>query len=231
MRSAVIVDDEDLSIDLIKYLIKRYQFPIEVIGQASAGDEAVEIISRTKPDLVFIDIRMPILNGLEVIEKTNTSYRDISFIVITAFGYFEYAQAALRLGAKDILLKPIEPDLFFQTVERVLGHRQTDNRIFNEILEYVNSNYQNNIELKDCALKFHTSSSYISRMFRKYCSTSFISYLNDIRIKSAVKLLEETDMSIKEVAFKVGYNNLNYFYKIFKKNTGATPSVFKNKEN
>lgn len=231
MRRAVIVDDEDLSIDLIKYLIKRYEFPIEVIGQASSGDEAVEIITRLKPELVFIDIRMPILNGLEVIERTNNHHKGISFIVITAFGYFEYAQAALRLGAKDILLKPIEPDLFFETLERVLGHRQTENKIYNEILEYLNNSYQNNIELKDCALKFHTSSSYISRLFRKYSSTSFISYLNEIRIKSAVKLLEETDISIKEVAFKVGYNNLNYFYRIFKKHTGVTPSVFKNKEN
>ena len=54
MRRAVIVDDEELSIDLIKYLIKRYELPIEVIGQASSGDEAVEIITRLKPDMVLL---------------------------------------------------------------------------------------------------------------------------------------------------------------------------------
>ncbi len=231
MRRAVIVDDEELSIDLIKYLIKRYELPIEVIGQASSGDEAVEIITRLKPDMVFVDIMMPVMDGLEVMERIRAFSSNISFIVITAYGYFEYAQASLRLGAKDILLKPIEPELFLETAERALGYKHFDNKIFNEILEYINSSYYENIELKDCAEKFHTSPSYIARMFKKYCNTSFITYLNDRRIKIAVKYLKESDLSIKEVAYKVGYNNLNYFYKIFKKNTGVTPNVFKNTEN
>ena len=232
MRRAVIVDDEELSIDLIKYLIKRYEFPIEIVGQASSGDEALEVINSVKPDIVFLDIRMPVLNGLEVMEKIKAIQNSaISFIVITAYGYFEYAQASLRLGAKDILLKPIEPELFFETVERVLGYKRSENTIFNNILEYINNNYYEEIELKDCAEKYHTSSSYIARMFKKYCNSSFITYLNDVRIKKALELLKDTDLSIKEVSFKVGYNNLNYFYKIFKKNTGVTPNMFKNKDN
>ena len=232
MRRAVIVDDEELSIDLIKYLIKRYEFPIEVVGQASSGDEALDVINKFKPDIVFLDIRMPVLNGLEAMEKVKVLQNSKTiFIVITAYDYFEYAQASLRLGAKDILLKPIEPELFLETIERALGYKHLDNNIINQILEYMNNNYWKDIELKDCAEKYHTSSSYIARKFRKYLNTSFITYLNDLRIKKAIELLKETDLSIKEVSFKVGYNNLNYFYKIFKKNTGITPNMFKNSEN
>ena len=173
---------------------------------------------------------MPVLNGLEVMEKIKAlQNRTINFILITAYGYFEYAQASLRLGAKDILLKPIEPELFLETVERVLGYKRSDNAIFNHILEYVNNNYYEDIELKGCAEKYHTSSSYIARMFKKYCNASFITYLNDIRIKKALELLRVTDLSIKEVSFKVGFNNLNYFYKTFKSHTGLTPNMFKNK--
>lgn len=232
MRRAIIVDDEELSIDLIKYLIKRYEVPVEVIGQASSGDEAVDIINKFKPDIVFLDIRMPVLNGLEVMEKIKVLQNSKTiFIVITAYDYFEYAQASLRLGAKDILLKPIEPELFLETVERALGYKHLDNHIINQILEYMNNNYWKDMELKECAEKYHTSSSYIARKFKKYLNTSFITYLNDLRIKKAIELLKDTDLSIKEVSFKVGYNNLNYFYKIFKKNTGITPNMFKNNEN
>lgn len=229
MRQAVIADDEDLSIDLIKYLIKRFNLPINIVAQASSGDEALELINKIKPDIVFLDIKMPVLSGLEVIEKIKMSKNNpIDFIVITAYSYFEYAQKSLRLGAKDILLKPIEAEQFLETMEKVLGYRYSNNKIFNEILEYVNNNYQYEIELKECAEKYHTSPSYIARMFKKYYGVSFITYVNNLRIDKSVVLLKNTDMSIKEIAYKVGYNNLNYFYKVFKKTIGVTPNIFKN---
>ncbi|MBV7271758.1 response regulator [Clostridium sp. PL3] len=229
MRHAIIADDEYLSIDLIKYLIKRFDLPINVIGQALKGDEALEMIRNLKPDIVFLDIEMPILNGLKVIEKTKSlQSNSIDFIVITAYSYFEYAQSSLRLGAKDILLKPIEPEQFLKTMERILGYRYSNNKIFNEILEYINHNYQEAIELKECAEMYHTSPSYIARMFKKYYDLSFITYVNNLRINKAAELLKSTDIPIKEIAYKVGYNNLNYFYKVFKKNIGVTPNIFKN---
>jgi len=211
-------------------LIKRYELPLKVIGRSSAGDESLDMITKLKPDIVFIDINMPVLSGLEVMEKVRMSENSsaVDFVVITGYSYFQYAQLSLRLGAKDILLKPVEPEQFVETMERVLGYRYSDNQIFNKIVEYINYNYQENIELKECAEKYHTSPNYIARMFKKYYGISFITYLNSLRIKKAQELLRNTDLSIKEIAYKVGYNNLNYFYKIFKRNMEATPKDFKN---
>lgn len=202
--------------------------PIKIIGQASAGDEALALIHNLRPDIVFLDIQMPKYNGIEVMEKIKASYTGtIKFIVITAYSYFEYAQASLRLGAKDILLKPIEPKQFIETMERVIGYKYTDNNSFNEILEYVNNNYEKSMGLDDYAKQFHISSNYISRMFKKYTKVSFITYINELRIKKALELLKDTDLSIKEIAQKVGYNNLNYFYKNFRTITGITPKAFR----
>jgi YesN/AraC family two-component response regulator len=64
-------------------------------------------------------------------------------------------------------------------------------------------------------------------MFKKYTKTSFITYINELRIKKALELLKDTDLSIKDIAQRVGYNNLNYFYKNFKTVTGITPGIFK----
>ncbi|WFD11091.1 response regulator transcription factor [Tepidibacter hydrothermalis] len=228
MRTAIIADDEELSIDLIKYLIKKNDLPIEVIGEAFSGDEALDMINKLNPDIVFIDIRMPVLNGLEVIKKIkDEQHYSIDFIVITAYSCFEYAQLSLRLGAKDILLKPIESEQFVESVEKILEYTTTDNQILNNILEYIHNNYQENIKLKQCADKYHTSPSYIARMFKKHCGVTFITYINNLKIKKAREMLKDGNLSIKEVADKVGYNNLNYFYKTFKKNTGVTPNIFK----
>lgn len=230
MRKAVIIDDEKLSVELIKFLIHSHDIPVEVVGEAYSGDDGLELIEMLKPDVVFMDINMPVLNGLDVMKKINEMQKiQIDFIIITAYDYFEYAQAALRLGAKDILLKPIEPEMFVEATERVLCFKKSYSMFFNEILEYVNLNYNQDIKLKKCAEKYHTSSSYIDRMFKKFCSISFTSYVNDLRVKNAMRLLKETDLTIKEISFKVGYNNLNYFYRTFKKSTGTTPNKFKEK--
>lgn len=228
MKTAIIVDDEELSYDLLKYLIGKFNLPIKIIGQAISGDEAIALIHDLRPDIVFLDIEIPKYNGIQVMEKIKASYTGtIKFIVITAYSYFEYAQSALRLGAKDILLKPVEPKQFIETMERVMGYKYTDNSSLNEILEYINDNYGKPIELEECAKQFHISSNYISRMFKKYTKVSFITYINCLRIKKALELLKETDLPIKEVAYKVGYNNLNYFYKNFKTFTGTTPKMYK----
>jgi YesN/AraC family two-component response regulator len=232
MKRAIIADDEKLSRDLITALIEKSNLPIEIVGYAASGDEALASIERLKPDIVYLDIEMPVYNGIEVMKKIKDSYSGaIEFIVITAYSQFEYAQASLRLGAKDILLKPIDSKKFVETMQRVVGYRYTDNQVLNEILEYISVNYHRNIELAECAKKHYTTSNQVAKMFKKYFDTNFSAYVNDMKIGKAKELLKETDLSIQEISEKVGYNNLNYFYKKFKANTGATPNIFRKNSN
>ena len=232
MKKVIIADDEKLSREVLRYLISHFNIPFDIVGEASDGDEALTLISIHTPDIVFIDIRMPGYNGLEVIEQTKKLCGDnIKFIVITAYSYFEYAQSALRLGVKDILLKPVDPDEFIKTIQRVFEYKYTDNNIFNDILEYINKNYSIDITLHDIAGIFHTNMYVVTRMFKKYLGVSFTAHINNLRVKTAQELLNTTDLSIKEIAGTVGYNNLNYFYKSFKKCTCTTPSVYKKTQN
>lgn len=227
IKTAVIADDEQLSCDLIKHLIETNHLPIKVIGQANDGEEALTLLAALKPDIVFLDIQMPVLNGLEVMEKIIKDNNSTSFVVITAYDYFEYAQASLRLGAKDILLKPVESKQFMEMAERVLGYRYTDNPIFNSILEYVHTNYKTRMGLNECAAYFHMSPNYITRMFKKHMGVSFIAYYKKLKIQKAAELLKESNLPIKEVAQTVGFNNMNYFYKTFNSIIRMTPKQFK----
>jgi len=216
---------------LLLYLIEKYKLPLKIIGQAVSGDEAIQLINTQRPDIVFLDIEMPQYNGIEVMEKIKASYLGmINFIIITAYSYFNYAQAALRLGAKDILLKPIEPEQFIEMMERVMKYRYTDNPSLNNILEYINNNYEKCLELNECANMFHVNSNYLTRMFKKHIGVSFITYVNEVRIKKAMELLKEEELSIKEVVQMVGYNNINYFYRNFKMIAGITPKMFKSND-
>lgn len=111
----LIIDDEAASVAYIEGLIQEFAPDLVVEGTASKGIDAVQLIVQHRPDLVFIDIDMPELNGLQVLEKV--PYKD--FAVIFTTGYSEYAVQAFRLRAVDYLLKSIDPSEFILAVERV----------------------------------------------------------------------------------------------------------------
>jgi two-component system response regulator LytT len=114
--SAVLVDDEKLASDELAYLLK--EFPdIEVIATAANGLEAVKLIEDLEPDLVFLDVQMPGLDGMAVIQKLREKGIPLPYFVL-ATAYDQYAVEAFRLEALDYLLKPVEKDRLAMAVER-----------------------------------------------------------------------------------------------------------------
>ena len=111
MIRVLIVDDEPFIRQGVKILINWKEHGYEVIGEASNGKEAMEIIKNTSVDLVITDIKMPEMNGLELIERVKkNNYKNIKFIVLSGFYEFEYAKTAIKYGVKDYVLKPIQKE-------------------------------------------------------------------------------------------------------------------------
>ena len=135
MIHAVICDDEDAALKIITYSIEKQGIPIEIVGTASDGQEALALIKRKKPNLVFLDIEMPGMNGFEVIEKLSSL--NCKIIIITAYSTFTYAQRALRLGVSDIIAKPIDTDTLKQAIQRAIGWAFTGNEALNKALFYI----------------------------------------------------------------------------------------------
>ena len=114
--SAVLVDDEKLASDELAYLLKEFA-DVDVIATASNGLEAVKLIADLEPDLVFLDVQMPGLDGMGVIEKLRAQGVPLPYFVM-ATAYDQYAVEAFRLEALDYLLKPVEKDRLAIAVER-----------------------------------------------------------------------------------------------------------------
>jgi two-component system, LytTR family, response regulator LytT len=114
--TAVLVDDEKLASDELAYLLKDFA-DVEVIATASNGVEAVKLIADLEPDLVFLDVQMPGLDGRGVIEKLRAQGVPLPYFVM-ATAYDQYAVEAFRLEALDYLLKPVEKDRLAMAVER-----------------------------------------------------------------------------------------------------------------
>src|SRR5271168_3908127 len=114
--SAILVDDEKLASDELAYQLKSFP-DIEIIATASNGLQAVKLIEDLEPDLVFLDVQMPGLDGMAVIRKLREKNIPLPYFVM-ATAYDQYAVEAFRWEALDYLLKPVERDRLVLALDR-----------------------------------------------------------------------------------------------------------------
>ena len=225
MLRCAIIDDEKSVHKIINNIIEKDGLPLVISNSAYDGIEGKGLIQKNNFDIIFIDIQMPYLDGFDLISK----YPNNNYIVVTAFDYFDYAQRALRLGVKDILLKPIDREQLAEAVNRAIGFKLTKNKVIDEVLLYIHSNFSKEITVSDLADQNYMNSSNFSRLFKNSVGISIIDYLRKIRINKAKDLLDSSYKSISEIALEVGYKSENLFYKDFKRIENITPSKYREK--
>ena len=118
MMTVLIADDSKGSRDVVRYLIMKQINA--VTKEAANGIAALEIIKTMHIDILITDIKMPQMDGIELIERAKQINRDIQVIIFSAFGNFEFAKKVLQFGAINYLLKPINADEFNKTFEAVI---------------------------------------------------------------------------------------------------------------
>ena len=115
----IIADDERKILQLIKKLGHWEKLGIEIVDECHNGQEALESILRHRPDIVLSDIKMPVYDGIRLIEKTREQGLDTFFILLSGYRHFEYARSAIQLNVMDYLLKPIDEAQLNDTLEKV----------------------------------------------------------------------------------------------------------------
>jgi two-component system LytT family response regulator len=115
MIKAILVDDEMHGLDTLNILLSDFCPDVKVIDRCPSAKKALESINKSKPDLVFLDIEMPIMNGFELLEQ----FDEIPFSVIFTTSYDQYAIKAIRFSALDYLLKPVDPKELIAAIKKV----------------------------------------------------------------------------------------------------------------
>lgn len=139
LKKAIIADDEPKIIDLIRLLGNWEKYGIEIVDECHDGISALESIRKHRPDLVLSDIKMPDLDGLELIRITREEQIESHFILISGYRHFEYARSAVALNVIDYLLKPIDEEQLNKTLEKACREieRSRENRENRQELEAI----------------------------------------------------------------------------------------------
>jgi two-component system response regulator YesN len=116
----VIADDERLVRFSLREMLEDLDLPFSIVGEASNGKELISLVRKYKPDIAFVDIKMPIMSGLEAIEFCSNISESTQWIILTGFQDFEYAKKSIKLGVSDYLLKPASVEEVQHVLEPIL---------------------------------------------------------------------------------------------------------------
>jgi len=347
MIKILLVDDESWSIAGIRELIDYRSLGLESIGEARNGLQAIKIIEKDLPQIIITDIRMPMMDGIELVEYIHQKGLDIHVIIISGYSEFEYAKQAIDLGVFAYILKPVEKEelkkalknlvkiinketlkkrkefeysnsrikhliyyienlykkevmneidyLFLEinknkettaldihntiisiifalnnllqrynsSIDDLLGEKVSarlttlnfiipenlkprlihivtsimkyieinkksyTGKIIEEVENYIRNNYCEDISLQSLSDRYSINTAYLSRMFKSEVGMNFNEFLNQIRMETAIELLKNRDLKMKDIARLTGYSSSNYFFKKFKSYYRFTPSQFR----
>ncbi|NLN64597.1 MAG: response regulator [Clostridiaceae bacterium] len=240
MFTVVVVDDEHWALYGVVNTFEWERFGFKVIHSTCDSLEAWDKIREMKPDVVFADIRMPEMTGIELFSNIRSIGLDCEFVILSGYSEFEYARQAISLDVFEYLLKPINKNDANLLLEKLAKHIRKkcgidkdhttisnlnlSNPQFRQLVEYLHENYGELLHITKLAKKFYIDVSYCNRLFHANFGKSFTNYVIEIRMKKAREFLLE-GMPVKEVAPKVGYS-YNHFLKAYKKYYGNTVSDF-----
>lgn len=115
----VIVDDSDFSRSIIRKMLTEEK--IEIVGEANSAESALAVIKETKPNIVITDIVMPEISGIELTEKINQNYDDVSVIVVSSLSQEHIVLEAIGAGASDFIAKPIQKQQLIDSLEKIMA--------------------------------------------------------------------------------------------------------------
>ncbi len=230
----LIVDDDPATLEMHVRIVQSRLGEQHEVLKAHNGREALELMQQRRPDLVLLDLMMPGLNGFEVLEamRGREATRDISVIVLTGQMLTEKEMARLNRGVTTVL----EKGLF--SAEETLAHIDAAlarkrklggeaRRLVRQAMAYLHEHYADPISREDLANHLGMSSDYLSACFRVEVGMAPIAYLNRYRVNQAKGLLRGSEKSITEIALAVGFSNSNYFGRVFRRQVGVPPEVYR----
>lgn len=243
--TVIVAEDEELLLNNLVHKIEKADPDFQVIGTAQTGAQALSLVEQMSPDVVFTDIKMPVMDGITLLTRIRDQFPFTKFVITSGFSDFEYAKKAITLKVSDYLLKPVDPDELqnvllkikqelqikrddYETVFAPGASCMSPGQIAELLKNFMVQNYAEDINLKLIAGTMNYSPSYLTKIFCQVYGCTPSKYLITLRMSHAQRLLvHEPGLSVKQIGEMCGYHDQGYFSRIFKKHTGKSPLEFR----
>lgn len=249
-RILIVEDEKEIQNYLAAQLNDLYR-----ISTCNNGKEALNLLHSTPPDLVISDIMMPEMDGITLCKKIkqNVNINHIPIILLTAKGKPEDYAEGMDIGADAYMVKPFNMELLRKTVSNLIANRKllknkfsgmqqqeeklevlnikpADEVLMEKVMKVINDNLaEPTLDVEMLARSVGLSRVHLYRKLKALTNLSTRDFIRNIRIQQAAKLLQDKRMSISDIAYSVGFNNLAHFSNSFKEQFGVSPKEYMQK--
>ena len=242
MYHVMIVEDEKIIRQGIVDLVNRFGKGLQVQHVCADAHDAWEKFCANPPDIIITDIVMRGMTGLEFIEKVRQVNATLPIIILSGYSDFAFAQKAIRYNVSEYMLKPVRVKQFAEVLLRLKQQLDEDcgmeemeeiddpahrSLIIRRVKDYISANLGEDLSLSAVAAKVNISNNYLSFLFKSEMDQTYSAYVTKKRLEKAKYLMGNSDFKIYEIAEICGYNSVNHFIGMFKKDTGMTPAQYK----
>jgi two-component system response regulator YesN len=238
MYRLLIADDDPMFLHSLVGHIPWGELGVEIAGMATNGKEALALYRERRPELLLSDIRMPLMDGINLATAVREIQLDCQIIFMSVYADKEYLKMAIKLQAVDYIEKPVDREELIGAIVRAVkalcgrpmpsaGDIWRFSRTVEDVIQYLLDNFQQELTIEFLAGQVYLSPNYLSNLFKKETGKTILQFLTEIRIGKSKELLANSYESVQEIAGRVGYSDSRHFSKIFRKAVGKTPTAFR----
>ncbi|WP_342429366.1 response regulator [Neobacillus sp. FSL H8-0543] len=246
MNIVLIAEDEILELEFLTILVQDMLLPEDKLVTCENGVQAIQLAKQYKPNIIFMDIMIPEMDGLSAIQEIRKFLPNSCITIMSAYSEFSYAQKAVSLKVFEYLLKPVKPNVLkeiFQTMlksatsdyslveekpkEMSIDTKEDRQFFIEESVKFINEHFKEKLTLETVASKVYVNPKYYSHMFKKEMGVPFTEYINQLRIKYACRLLEITNYQAYRISYECGFSDPSYFNRVFCAKMNMTPQTYR----
>lgn len=243
MFRVYLVDDDPIILEDVSVKPVWQECGFEIAGKSTSSRAALKEIQAIKPDLVMCDLKMPGLDGIDLMTQIKNAGIDCEFLMLSAHASFQDSRDFFKQDGFDYLLKPVdemELQIALERLARLLFHKNKPGiedaaeasesaEVIDSIMSYIRRNFSKKLTLSHLGQTFHFNPNYICNLFAKQYGQTFTTILTSFRMNEAARLIKSTSKPLKEIAAECGYTNYFYFCRVFKEFFGCAPSEYEAK--
>ncbi|MDN4522927.1 response regulator transcription factor [Fictibacillus fluitans] len=233
----MVVDDEPLEREVLLDIVAKGDINLDRCFEAENGLSALEQMRNEEADIVIMDLKMPVMDGIHAAAEMKDLYPQVKIIILTAYNDFDYAVKSLKIGVEDFLLKPVSPKEILASLIKITEQMSPHpvNEVYKEnpsdairsVTEYIHMNLDDKLSLKQLAHHVFLHPQYLSRLFKQETGKTVTEYITQKRIEKSRELLIQSQLSITEISQQCGFTDINYFSRVFSKLEGVPPKKYR----
>ncbi len=238
----ILVEDDDQIRNGLEHYFPWGEIGFSLEACLSNGLQGLKYVQEHDVDVILTDIRMPVMDGLEMLEKIRLENPSIYVVVLSAYRNFDYAQRAMELGVSNYVVKSTKYDDLMKVFKTIYGNLGKNDHgqyaavrieespmtedIIGTLKKYIRSHIDS-VTLQAAADYVGYNSIYLSKLFKQKMGVNFIDYLIKEKMSCAAEMLKVPQYSIAAISERVGYSNETNFSRTFKRFYGVSPAEYR----